>query len=76
MKHHQLTVHRGLDKEVVLEPMKFTWLDYVSWFTFNFKKFKLYMFPFIASGRFSRILPPRPEPPESLWDKPPQFSGI
>ncbi len=48
MKHHQLTVHRGLDKEVVLEPINFTWLDYVSWFTFDFKKFKMYMFPFIA----------------------------
>jgi len=48
MKHHQLTVHRGLDKEVVLEPMNFTWLDYASWFTFDFKKFKMYMFPFIS----------------------------
>jgi fatty acid desaturase len=48
MKHHQYTVHRGLDKEVVLEPIHITWLDYVSWFTFDFKKFKMIMFPNIA----------------------------
>ena len=48
MKHHQYTAHRGLDKEVVIEPMNFNWVDYVSWFTFDFKKFKMYLFPFIA----------------------------
>jgi fatty acid desaturase len=48
VKHHQLTVHRGLDKEVVIEPIHFTWLDWVSWFTFDFKKFKMYVFPTIA----------------------------
>lgn len=41
MKHHQYTVHRGLDKEVVLEPAPFSWVDYVSWLTFDFRKFKM-----------------------------------
>jgi fatty acid desaturase len=45
MKHHQFTLHKGLDKEVVLEPISLNWVDYVSWFTFDFKKFKMYMFP-------------------------------
>jgi fatty acid desaturase len=48
MKHHQYTLHRGLDKEVVLEPIDFTWLDYLSWFTFDAKWFKVIMFPTIA----------------------------
>jgi fatty acid desaturase len=48
MKHHQYTVHRGLDKEVVLEPINYNLLDYVSFLTFDFKKFKMYVFPFIA----------------------------
>jgi hypothetical protein len=45
MLHHQYTVHRGLDKEVILEPISFTALDYISWFLFDFRKFKTYMFP-------------------------------
>ena len=48
MKHHQLTVHKGLDKEVVLAPISFNVWDYISWFTFDFKKFKMLMFPHIA----------------------------
>lgn len=48
MKHHQLTVHRGLDKEVVLEPIQFNGWIYLQWFTFNFAKFKKLMFPNIA----------------------------
>jgi fatty acid desaturase len=48
MLHHQYTVHRGLDKEVVLEPIPFTVPDYISWFTFDFRKFKMLMFPAIA----------------------------
>jgi fatty acid desaturase len=46
--HHQFTVHRGLDKEVVLGPICFNALDYISWFTFDVKKFKMHMFPTIA----------------------------
>jgi fatty acid desaturase len=48
MRHHQLTVHRGLDKEVIIEPISFTWKDYLSWFTFDFTHFKRIMKPNIA----------------------------
>jgi len=48
MKHHQLTVHKGRDKEVVLEPLNYTWLDFISWFTFDVKHFAMYMFPTVA----------------------------
>jgi fatty acid desaturase len=34
MKHHQFTVHRWHDKEVVLEPAGFGWTDFLCWFTF------------------------------------------
>jgi fatty acid desaturase len=39
--HHQYTVYRNLDKEVVQEPAKKTmnWVNYVSWLTFDFKWF-------------------------------------
>lgn len=47
--HHQLTVHKGLDKEVILEPHPFSFLtDYIWWFTFDWKEFKMIMFPNIA----------------------------
>jgi fatty acid desaturase len=36
-KHHQLTVHKGLDGEVVL-PQKITMLDWFYFFTFDFRK--------------------------------------
>jgi len=49
MKHHQFTVHRGLDKEIILEPIALNAWDYVQWFTFNFKKFKMIMFPNVAN---------------------------
>ena len=48
MLHHQFTVHRGLDKEVVIEPISFTLLDYLSWFLFDFRKFKMFIFTNIA----------------------------
>ncbi len=48
MLHHQYTVHRGLDKEVVIAPISFTFLDYLSWFLFDFEKFKMIMVPNIA----------------------------
>ena len=47
-KHHQYTLHKGLDKEVVLEPIDFKWVDYLSWFTFDAKWFKTIMFPTMA----------------------------
>jgi fatty acid desaturase len=48
MLHHRYTVHRGLDKEVVLEPISLTLLDFVSWFTFDFRKFWMLMLPTVA----------------------------
>ena len=48
MRHHQLTVHRGLDEKVIIEPISFSWIDYLSWFTFDFKHFKKIMVPNIA----------------------------
>ncbi len=38
-KHHHFTVHKGLDKEVVIEAAPFGSIDFISWFTFDFKKF-------------------------------------
>jgi len=48
MGHHQLTVHHGLDFEVILEPSPFAFWDYFSWVTFDWKKFRMIMFPNIA----------------------------
>jgi fatty acid desaturase len=47
-RHHQLTLHRGRDKEVVLEPVPFNGIDWLSWFTFDFKKFWMYVIPNFA----------------------------
>jgi len=43
MLHHQLTVHRGRDKEVIQVPVaeKLNWVNLVSWLTFDFKWFAL-----------------------------------
>jgi fatty acid desaturase len=48
MNHHQYTVYRAIDKEVVIDPISFTWIDYLSWFTFDFRKFGKIIFPNIA----------------------------
>ena len=48
MLHHQFTVHKGLDKEQVLGPIPFTALQYLSWFVFDYLKFKMIMFPNVA----------------------------
>jgi fatty acid desaturase len=48
MKHHQYTVHKGLDKEVILEPIALSGWDFLGWFTFNYKKFKMIMFTNLA----------------------------
>jgi len=39
MLHHQLTVHRGRDKEVIQVPVaeKLNWVNLLSWLTFDFK---------------------------------------
>ncbi len=42
-KHHQVTLHRGLDKEAVLVPGKPGPADYLSWLFFDWKKFKMIM---------------------------------
>ncbi|MBT3274313.1 MAG: hypothetical protein HN368_14240 [Spirochaetales bacterium] len=48
MKHHQLTAFNGLDKEVVLAPITLRTIDFISWLTFDFKKFRMIVFPTIA----------------------------
>ena len=48
MLHHQYTLHRGLDKEVIPEELAFTWLDGASWFLFDFRWFKQIMVPNVA----------------------------
>lgn len=42
-RHHQLTTFRGRDKEVIIEPAPFTTADYVSWFFFDWKIFRMLM---------------------------------
>ena len=46
--HHQLTVHEGLDKEVIITPDPFSIADYFSWFTFDYRKFKKFIFTNLA----------------------------
>jgi len=45
MLHHQLTVYRGRDKEVIQQPVaqRMNWVNYLSWLTFDFKAFALFM---------------------------------
>lgn len=49
LRHHQYTAHKGLDGEVVLETIPFKTVEYISWFLFDYNKFKMYMFPCIAN---------------------------
>ncbi|TFG60238.1 MAG: hypothetical protein E4H36_12410 [Spirochaetales bacterium] len=49
MNHHRLTMHRGLDKEVIIEPAPFGFWDRFSWVTFDVKKCKMIMVPAIAN---------------------------
>ena len=41
MLHHQFTAYRGLDKEVILEPVRvlMNWKNYIAWFTFDYTWF-------------------------------------
>lgn len=39
-RHHQLTYFRNLDREQQSDPVAVRWYDVVSWFTFDFKKFR------------------------------------
>jgi fatty acid desaturase len=48
MLHHQYTMHRGLDKEVIAEKLTFSRLDAISWFVFDFRWFKQLLLPTIA----------------------------
>ena len=45
LHHHQFTVYVGLDKEVIQGPVaqKLNWLNILSWLTFDFKWFALFM---------------------------------
>ncbi len=45
MLHHQLTVFRGRDKEVIQGPVaeKLNWVNCLSWLTFDFKAFARFM---------------------------------
>ena len=47
-KHHHLTVHRGRDKEVIIEPIALSPKVFLSWLTFDWPKFKMIMKPNIA----------------------------
>lgn len=42
-RHHQWTVFRGRDKEVVVQPAPYGPWDFFSWFTFDWKKFVMIM---------------------------------
>jgi fatty acid desaturase len=42
-RHHQFTVHEGLDKEVILEPAPFNTWDVLTWFVFDWKLFRMFM---------------------------------
>ncbi|MCF7928274.1 MAG: fatty acid desaturase [Spirochaetales bacterium] len=48
MKHHQLTAFRGLDKEVIIGTGPYSFWTILSWFTFDWGKFKMVMFTNIA----------------------------
>jgi fatty acid desaturase len=48
MLHHQYTMHRGLDKEVIPEKLAFSNLEAASWLLFDYQWFKLIMFPTVA----------------------------
>ncbi len=42
-RHHQVTVFEGLDREVILTPGDPGRQDYISWFLFDWKKFRMIM---------------------------------
>ncbi|MDF1566399.1 MAG: fatty acid desaturase [Spirochaetaceae bacterium] len=42
-RHHQFTLFAGQDKEVVIPPGPFGPKDYISWFLFDYEKFKMIM---------------------------------
>ena len=39
-RHHQFTYFRGLDREQQSDPIPVRWWDVLSWFTFDYKKFR------------------------------------
>ena len=41
--HHQFTLFRGFDREVVIEPAPIGMLDYLSWMTVDWKKIRMIM---------------------------------
>lgn len=40
VRHHQLTYYRGLDREQQSDPIEVRWHDIVSWFAFDWRKFR------------------------------------
>ncbi|RKX70779.1 MAG: hypothetical protein DRP60_15435 [Spirochaetes bacterium] len=42
-RHHQMTAFKGRDMEVILTPAPFGFMDFFSWFTFDWKKFVMIM---------------------------------
>ncbi|TVQ37774.1 MAG: hypothetical protein EA384_11135 [Spirochaetaceae bacterium] len=54
-KHHLYTYFREHDREQRSDPIAFGWLDVVSWFTFDIKKFKQFMWANLnhAVGNFN-----------------------
>jgi fatty acid desaturase len=48
-RHHQYTAYKGLDYEVILKPISFTLLDYISWFLFDYAKIRMVFIPAIAN---------------------------
>jgi len=61
-RHHQFTVFKGLDKEVVLSPAPFSGVDFFSWFTFDWKWFAM-----IMRGNWSYVRG-RDIPDTFFWD--------
>lgn len=61
-RHHQFTLFQGKDKEVIIKPAPFSTLDYISWFLFDWKKFKMIMF-----GNLALILG-KDSPDIFFWD--------
>ncbi|WP_168203320.1 fatty acid desaturase [Oceanispirochaeta crateris] len=61
-RHHQVTVFKGLDKEVVLSPAPFHMRHILSWFLFDYQKFKN-----IMRGNLSYALG-RDIPDTFYWD--------
>ena len=61
-RHHQFTVYKGQDKEVVVNPAPYNTGDYISWFLFDWKKFRMFFV-----GNLANILG-KDQPDTFFWD--------